>query len=269
MRLLLVLLLLPQFVFAWSDKGHKLVAELAWGQLPQAIQVEVQSILKQGDLQQAAVWADHVKGQFRYKHLKKLHYVNLPRDSDQYIAARDCKKNRCVVEAIKTYRIQLADQNLPIKDRRLALRMLVHLIGDIHQPMHAGYQHDRGGNKHKVRFLGDKTNLHQLWDSKLINALKLDAKNLKQSPLWNTKTGFISPASWAQDSHKLLKKIYPVARQKHLGRNYMLAHGELVKRQLILASKRLHKVILLALAYAVPKESANDSEIQTGIKKQE
>jgi len=260
--ILFLLMLVPQLVFAWSDKGHKLVAELAWGQLPEPVQIEIQRILKQDNLLQAAVWADYVKGQSRYKHLKKLHYVNLPCDSDQYIAARDCKKNRCVVEAIKKYQIQLADQNLPMKDRRLALRMLVHLIGDIHQPMHAGYQFDRGGNKYKVHFLGDKTNLHQLWDSKLINALKLDAKTLQKSSLWQVETGSLSPAGWAQESHEMLKNIYPVARQKNLGRNYMLAHGELVKRQLILASKRLHKVLTVTFAYAMPQEVE-------GIKKQE
>jgi hypothetical protein len=286
MRILVILLLLPSLAFAWGDKGHKLVAALAWEQLPLAVKSEVMTLLSDGTessagekekaagkktityekeqqardhaqgllFQEAAVWADEVKGQSRYKHLKKLHYVNLPEGVYQYKAARDCKKNRCIVEAIKKYQIEYKDKSLPIKDRRLALRMLIHLVGDIHQPFHAGFGHDRGGNKLKVSFFGEATNIHQLWDRGLIYHLKLSREKLLSLRASNiigvtepssAQAKELSPVVWAQESHRLVKGLYPgvSSRKAVLGKNYALAHQSLVTKQLMLASERLVGVL--------------------------
>jgi len=93
-----------------------------------------------------------------------LHYVNSPPDSDGYDAQRDCADGCCVVGAIEHYADVLHDPTTPRPLKIEALKFLVHFVGDVHQPMHAGYERDKGGNDVKVWFFDNNTNLHSLWD---------------------------------------------------------------------------------------------------------
>ena len=87
-------------------------------------------------------------------------YVNLPRDANTYDRQRDCKLRNCIIEAIAWYLQVLKSPDAPRNEKRIALRFVAYLIGDIHQPLHAGFAEDRGGNSIEVRFNGRKENLH-------------------------------------------------------------------------------------------------------------
>ena len=95
-------------------------------------------------------------------------YVNLPRDANTYDQQRDCKLRNCIIEAIAWYVQVLKSPDAPRNEKRIALRFVAHLVGDIHQPLHAGFAEDRGGNSVEVRFNGRKENLHSLWDTALV-----------------------------------------------------------------------------------------------------
>ena len=96
------------------------------------------------------------------------HYVNLPKDANTYDQQRYCKLRNCIVEAIAWYLQVLKSPDAPRNEKRTALRFVAHLVGDIHQPLHAGFAEDRGGTSVEVRFNGRKENLHSLWDTALV-----------------------------------------------------------------------------------------------------
>ena len=96
------------------------------------------------------------------------HFINFPKDANTYDQQRDCKLRNCIIEAIPWYLNVLNSPDAPRNEKRVALRFVAHLVGDIHQPLHAGFAEDRGGNSVDVRFNGRKENLHSMWDTALV-----------------------------------------------------------------------------------------------------
>ena len=96
------------------------------------------------------------------------HFINFPKDANAYDQQRDCKVRNCVIEAIAWYVQVLNSSDAPRNEKRTPLRFVAHLVvGDVHQPLHAGFAEDRGGNS-EVRFNGREENLHSLWDTALL-----------------------------------------------------------------------------------------------------
>ena len=143
------------------------------------------------------------------------HFINFPKDANTYDQQRDCKLRNCIIEAIAWYMQVLRSPDAPRNEKRIALRFIAHLVGDIHQPLHAGFAEDRGGNSVDVRFNGRKENLHSLWDTALVEleegtpseiATRIQAvmtgDDVKQ---WQQGT----PADWALESLAIVRaQIY-------------------------------------------------------------
>ena len=146
-----LMLLLAGPVGAWGPQGHRLVAALAWADLTPQAQAEV-AILLAGEadptLPGIANWADQLRAENPDlgKRSASWHYVNIGEEACQYDAARDCPGGNCVVGAIDAQLAILADRSQPVAARRQALKFVVHFVGDVHQPLHAGFGHDKGGN---------------------------------------------------------------------------------------------------------------------------
>lgn len=152
---------------AWGPLGHHVAATFAEQQLQPRAREEVQRLLALepgATLASISTWAD----ENRDKATARWHYVNLPRTSCAYEEARDCPGGDCVVRAIDD---QLAVLKSAAADsKRLeALKYVVHLVADIHQPLHAGFADDRGGNQYQVNLKGRGSNLHALWDLDLVS----------------------------------------------------------------------------------------------------
>lgn len=233
------LMTLPSW--GYSDIGHKAVAKLAWDQLSPYARQNVERILGAGEkaFVEASVWADHIKRDDRFNHLKPLHYVNLPKGAKAYNAKRDCKKNQCVVEAIHDFsRISV---NGSEKEQILALRMLIHLLGDIHQPLHAGLAEDRGGNWFEVVHQEKTLNLHKLWDTVLVKRIGDDGFKVAHQLQGSAPKAEIGlPEQWASESHQIAMQVaYATKENRPLSESY-LSKGEAVTRQrLQLAGWRL------------------------------
>jgi hypothetical protein len=165
---LFVLLSLPGSAHAWGRQGHHLIAAHAMEGLSPAALAEVERLLALepgATLVSISTWADET----RSPTTAAWHYVNLPRDGDcRYEAATSCVAGNCVVGAIDRQAAILAS-NAPDEHRLKALKYLVHLAADVHQPLHAGFADDRGGNSYQLQTYGRGTNLHALWDSALID----------------------------------------------------------------------------------------------------
>ncbi len=169
-----LVLLLPTPARAWGSQGHQVVANLAQAQLSAKAKREVDRLLAQepGEtLASISTWAD----EHRNPATAPWHYINFPKNSCTYSAERDCPDGQCVVAAIDRQRDILASTAAD-EVRLRALKYLVHLVADIHQPLHAGYGEDRGGNSYQLQAFMRGTNLHAFWDSGLIRALDQDTE---------------------------------------------------------------------------------------------
>src|SRR5262249_47839777 len=133
--------------WAWGRLGHRVVARLAERHLTDAAKAEIKTLLVPGELlANASTWADEVRGKMR--HTAPWHYVDVPLDEPRYDDrfAGDEPAKGFIVPKIRELRVVLKDRSRPIEERRQALRFLVHLIEDLHMPLHVGENRDKGGN---------------------------------------------------------------------------------------------------------------------------
>jgi hypothetical protein len=159
----------PRPAGAWGRLGHRASARLAESRLSPRARAIVRELLDPGEsLADASTWADEHSREIRGS--SSWHYVNVPITSPHY-SPEYCGRPGCVVSKIAEFRAVLADRRAPRPRRRQALRFFVHLVQDLHQPMHVADRGDRGGNALQLR-LGrhEPTNLHQVWDSGLFHA---------------------------------------------------------------------------------------------------
>jgi len=172
----LALALVAGLAHAWGTQGHQVIALLAEQQLtPKAKeQVQVLLVLEPGaTLASISTWAD----EHRNPTTAAWHYINFPKSSCTYDADRDCPDGNCVVEAINRQMDVLASRATNEK-RLAALKYVVHLVADVHQPLHAGYGEDRGGNTYQLQAFMRGSNLHALWDTGLIKNLDMTNETL-------------------------------------------------------------------------------------------
>jgi nuclease S1 len=163
---------------AWGFEGHRMIASLAEQQLSRAARAEVRRLLAQepgATLSSISTWAD----EHRSPASGRWHYVNFPPGHCDYQPARDCAGGACVIEALNRQTALLASRTDDAKRLR-ALKYVVHLVGDVHQPLHAGHAADKGGNTLQLRAFGRGSNLHALWDSGLIASQEGGAQALQQ-----------------------------------------------------------------------------------------
>lgn len=250
--------LAPSVAFAWGPQGHRLVAELAWEQLTPQAQARIAPLLHgepEPTLPGIANWADRLRSS--NPNLGRLsaawHYVNIGGDQCVFDQPRDCPGGNCVVEAIPAQAALLADEGLPAATRAQALKFLVHFVGDIHQPLHAGHAEDKGGNTYQVNLDGKGSNLHQLWDSGLLGTTRLGdlryLERLRATPvdsttlLLTTDPLTVRAAKWAEQSCTIVVKpgFYPQDRK--IGNEYVQSWLPVAEQQLRLGGARLAVVL--------------------------
>jgi hypothetical protein len=164
---------------AWWEYGHETVATIAALQVKPQTRREIQRLLAHANelatptcpartIEQASVWPDCIKllkDRFSYAYAWHYQNVDVCKPFDQKSA---CKDGNCVSAQIDRNARLLADRSLPARERLQALAFLVHLVGDLHQPMHAGDKHDLGGNKFAASYgFIAKSNIHSIWDGYL------------------------------------------------------------------------------------------------------
>lgn len=233
---------------AFGPDGHRIVGELAQRQLTPKALKEVQRLLgDEADNGLAGVsnWADEIREQAAWRHTSRWHYVNFPRSSCRYDARRDCRDGRCIVAAIEAQAATLANQRLDDGQRAQALRFLVHFVGDIHQPLHAGYGDDRGGNTFQIFYIGRGSNLHALWDGGILRSARRDwteqvTRLEPRSAGVDTRWSSQAAARWAEESCQLIgsTELYP-ARPGRLPDGYVERQYPVLEQQLVIAAARL------------------------------
>ncbi len=251
-RLLLLLIscALTTQAFAWGAQGHTVVASLAWQALQPKARQEVSRLLalEPGQtLESVATWAD----EHRSAATGVWHYLNFPRGTCSYEPLRDCPDGQCVVAAIARQQAVLAS-HASDGTRLKALKYLVHLVADVHQPLHAGYADDRGGNQFQLRAFMRASNLHALWDSGLLHQMELDNTALVAllqglAPVADGSD--LNVVHMAQESCRVvaLADFYP---QGGLSDAYVQRFTPVVQQRLALAGARLAAMLNATLAPA-------------------
>lgn len=226
--------------YGWGARGHRIVAAMAEARLDAPVEAEVQRLLAitgAHELADVAAWADEVREEQPQSALAKattkLHYINFADSACRYDAARDCRDGQCVVAAIDRYAAILGDRARPDAERAEALRFLVHFVADAHQPLHAGYRSDRGGNTFQVQLNGKGTNLHSVWDFDVLATRRIGWRRYAaalQPPRRESARG--TPRDWAEASCRLTRDagIYPATRK--LDARYLAAMQAIAEQRL-------------------------------------
>ncbi|MCE4557980.1 S1/P1 nuclease [Roseateles cellulosilyticus] len=210
----LLLFTLTSTAHAWGAEGHRLIGELAEIQLTPTAHSEVNRLLAaepDATMSSVATWADEV----RSPQTAHWHYVNPPLGDCSYARIRDCADGQCSVEALSK-QIAVLKSKAPDEARRKALKWVIHLVGDLHQPLHAGFKGDKGGNLYQVRAFGRGTHLHSLWDGVMIRNRVggIDELRRDASTAGLAAPATPRPAAWAVESCKIVIKtgFYPGGR---------------------------------------------------------
>ena len=208
--------LVPTPAFAWGKTGHRVVAAIADTELSGLARAHVEEILGRGQsLSDVANWPDEMRsvpGEFWQKTATPWHYVTV--NGTVYDHA---PPEGDALQAIEHFTKVLQDPASSLADRQLALRFIVHLVGDLHQPLHVGKCCDKGGNDVKVTWFGKPTNLHSVWDSQLVDEEQLSFTELADKLERHMtsadviKWADINPRDWIAESAEVRDSVYPAS----------------------------------------------------------
>jgi hypothetical protein len=237
-------MLLSSASFAWGPTGHRIVGEIAQNHLNLLTKRRVKKLLSGESLARVSNWPDKIKSDSdNYGHTYNWHYTDWP---DTTIAYNRTDNSGLLVASIENNLNILKNKKATKKDRAFALKFLVHLVGDIHQPLHVGNGLDRGGNRCRIVYQGEETNLHKLWDEKLIEFTRLsfteyskfiDIKSKKE----NRDLDGGSPLSWAKESADLRPSLYPEEVNQVVAKNSVTLR-KYCNKELNLPADQLPKV---------------------------
>ena len=246
-----LLLILPTSSYCWGVTGHRVVGEIAQSHLKKKAKKKLRNLIGRESLQQWANWPDFIKSDSTWNMASKWHYVNIPGNmgKEAFMEALQNLKGENLYTQIKVMAADLKNENLPAEKRQIALRFLIHFIGDLHQPLHVGREADQGGNRVKVTWFDKETNLHSVWDNSIVEfqqysyseyAKTLDILDEKDAEAWQNS----SLEEWFYDSYVLANKVYAsVPADGKLGYRYNYQFKEDLDRQLLKGGLRLAKIL--------------------------
>jgi hypothetical protein len=249
-RKLLLTLAFTAFIapaaFGWGQIGHRAIGYIAQQHLTPEAQARLTEILEGHSLAAASTWMDEIRSDDAYDYTSTWHWVTIP-DGMTY-AETEKNPDGDALGKIKAFIAALEDGALSAEEERNAVRFLVHLIGDIHQPLHVGTGTDRGGNDFTVVWFGEPSNLHRVWDSDMIDQKQLSFTELARfvmAPATDAQTADwqrSTPEDWAQESMTLREQVYDVPPDREIGYAYSYRNFDTVKRRLLQAGVRLAAV---------------------------
>jgi len=231
----------------WGQTGHRTVGKIADDYLNGKAKRKIAELIDGQSLALVSTFGDDIKSDKRYNKFYTWHYVNMPFG----VKYEDSEKNPegDMVTGIEKCRDIILDTNTSKEDKAFYLKLLVHLIGDLHQPMHVGRAEDKGGNTIQVQWFGDGTNLHSVWDSKMIDHFQMtytemaeNASKISKEQVKYLQQGNI--VDWVNETQTFAVQAYASTEVgEKLGYNYMYTNFGLVRSQLQKGGIRLAKVL--------------------------
>ena len=196
----------------WGKTGHRAIGEIAENYLSKKAKRKITALLNGQSLAMVANFGDDIKSDKRYNKFYTWHYVNKPFG----VAYKDAKKNKRgdLLTGIQQCIKIISSKESSKADQIFYLKLLVHFVGDLHQPMHVGRAEDKGGNSIKVKWFYSKTNLHSVWDSKMIDHYQMSYTELTQNAnqISKDQVQYLQQGTvedWVNETGKLAEKVRP------------------------------------------------------------
>ena len=242
-----LLLYLPSQSMAWGMLGHRVVAQIAETNLNPKTKLALKGIMGNESLAMSSNWADFVKSDKSYDYLYNWHFVNFAAG----LSSADIKGMLKADTTVNAYtKMNFLIRELKKKDRPKAqkiiyIRLLVHIVGDVHQPMHTGRAEDKGGNDIKLTWFGKSSNLHSVWDTELVESQQLSYTEYTQainfcSAKQKAEWQHAPINAWITETYGMAQNIYGgVALGDKLSYRYIYDNLETVNTQLLKGGIRL------------------------------
>ncbi len=200
----------PQAAYPWAQNGHRVVAEIAERHLEPEVRHRVRQLLDGRGLAEVSTWADDIRSFSKWDCAQPLHFVTI-RPGTEYSSNGVAEGD--AIKAVTFYTDVLLDRDASTDARSKALRFLVHFVGDLHQPLHAGRGCDRGGNQIQVEWFDETVSLHSVWDEKLVESENLSFTEMADFADHATAEDIATfqdstPIDWAHDAQQLLDMVY-------------------------------------------------------------
>lgn len=239
--------------YPWGQKGHDTVAYIAECHLSPEAKAAAEELLDGRSIVYYANWLDNASHTPEYSFSKTWHYKNI--DVDETFETAKINEKGDIVTALEKQISVLRDTTLSKEERSLALKMTVHLLGDIHQPMHLGHASDLGGNRWEVRYFKNPTNLHSVWDSKIVESAHKWSYSEWQQQIDRADTAqtaeilsLSTPQEWAKETYMISKEVYEKTPQDfNIEYNYIAEWTPLIEQQFLKGGLRLAEVLNVAL----------------------
>ena len=243
LTLSLVFSILNTACFGWGSEGHKLVAKIAYTQLTPSAKDSLAKYLRGASIEEASVWMDEIKADKSYDYQKPWHYINIDKGAEYNPADTGnivWELNRIIPE--------LKHREKYSKDKiEVDIKILIHLLGDLHQPLHVGYASDIGGNSVQVFYMAGADNLHRVWDTDIIRdevtGQQVDWAKLSHfSKEELAQIRKIDVAEWMKESRSLLDTVYDF-KGDNINAKYARKNAPIIERQLLIAGLRLGEIL--------------------------
>lgn len=226
---------------AWGQTGHRAIGLIAENHLSSKARKKLASILDGESLAMASTWMDEIRSDRKYNYMSDWHWVTIPSGTSYQQTEKN--PNGDILETLDRVVAELIEGKLSRGDEIERIKILVHLVGDLHQPLHVGTGDDRGGNNVKVKWFGNASNLHKVWDSEIIDNTQLSYTELALSldKLSKAQVAALQKTSvyaWANESVELRSQVYAVG-DGNLSYEYSYNNIEAVKKRLLQAGVRL------------------------------
>jgi hypothetical protein len=239
---------LPFFAMAWGVLGHRIVGEIADRHLTTRAKAEIRKILGTESIAISSNWADFIRSDSAYNYISPWHYINLDKGQTREQILTHLKNDTAtdIYTRMNFLVKELKKGQLSREKKRMYLRLLIHFVGDVHQPLHTGRKEDLGGNRVRVSWFNTPTNLHAVWDESLINFQQLsyteytaaiNHTTLKQRQDWQKQP----MSEWIWESYQIAEQLYPeiTKADQRLGYEYNFRHIETVNHRLLKGGVRL------------------------------
>lgn len=233
---------------SWGQKGHDVTCAIAQKHLSPKARKQVTALLDGKSPVYWANWMDNASHTKQYSFTSTWHYKNI--DAEETYENAQVNRKGDVVLIIPSQIEVLKSKTSSLDDKKLAMRMLVHLVGDIHCPMHMGHKSDRGGNKWQLQYFGKGTNLHSIWDSSII-----ESAHKWSYDEWVKEIDTVSPKEvraitagsvndWGKETYAITCQIYestPVGSK--LSYDYVSQWTPTIEQQLLRGGLRLAAIL--------------------------
>lgn len=232
-------------VFGWGVTGHRAMGLIAERNLNPAVKKKLEKILGGESIAIVSTWMDEIRSDSAYNHTADWHWVTV--ETGQTYESSTKNPNGDVIMTIERIVAELKSKKLTPQQETERVKMLVHLVGDIHQPLHVGCCDDQGGNRVRLKWFREDSNLHRVWDSDMIDGSKLSYTELADAIVKPPKENVLAlqkatVRDWANESMATRKRVYAIG-DGNLGYKYSYQNFDVVKKRIQEAGIRLAGIL--------------------------